>query len=77
MGWNDRFDPDEYDASDPDSMRRLADRARTKPRKPTAAEQEWLDSLTVGSCEYCPRDNVKLVNGYLCAGCYRLDKYGY
>lgn len=75
MGWNDRFDPDEYDASDVDSMRRLADRARTKPRTPTPSEQEWLDSLPTGDCEYCPASNIKLVNGYLCASCYRADKY--
>jgi len=76
MGWNDHFDPSEYDASSPDSMRALADRAvrNAPPRKPTPSEQARLDGLPTGDCWDCGR-NGKLVGKGMCAPCYRADNF--
>ncbi len=76
MGWNDHFDPSEYDAADPDSMRALADRAIAQaPARPiSASDQKWLDSLPTGECWDCGQTR-KLVGKGMCSPCWRADNY--
>ncbi len=54
MGWNDRFDPSEYDPACVDSMRALADRA---VREAPAAGED------TGTCYQC-KGTENLIPGY-------------
>lgn len=71
MGWNDHFDPSDYDPADPDSMRALANRAlatsASKVPDPTPDAEK-------GECWDCGR-MAKLGGKGLCAPCYIADNY--
>lgn len=76
MGWNDHFCPSEYDSADPDSMRRLADRAIAQSRTATAATPPPpADDDEVGECWDCGATGVKLYRKGLCGRCKIADMY--
>jgi hypothetical protein len=75
MGWNDHFDPSEYDPSDNASMQALADRAIAKSRTTTTAATPPAEGDDVGECWDCGAEGVKLYRKGLCGRCKVADMY--
>lgn len=72
MGWNDNYDPSEYDAADNDSMRLLAMREMMKgdPKAPPITE----DSPTCWDCERkVPNQDYLHRNGQ-CHRCWAFNR---